>query len=171
MITERPGVPALTVALPGRWLRVDDAAELEERGPEVDAVRAVARALPQAHAVGVQRVFVRIDPGRPTAMVVAWPAERVTDLESLFAQLPPEQRAVAEPMTHREGLIVVRVPTAGGDGDRDGGVVGCWYWVAEPLTGRLLSLVVQRLDGVLGESEVGVYDAIATNLLWEEPDA
>lgn len=167
MITERPGVPDLTLALPGRWLRVDDAAGLEAMGPEVDAVRAVAEALPQAHAVGVQRVFVRLEPRRPTAVVVAWPEERVTDTETLLAQLPPEQRAVAEPMTHRDGLIVVRVPMV----DGDGGVAGSWYWCAEPLTGRLLSLVVRRLDGVLSAGEIAVYDALATTVLWEEPDA
>lgn len=174
MITTNPH-PRLDLALPGVWAQcpVGDR-EREERllqllrqsGPDGARAEEDARAqLDRLKALGGSQIFLRQD--QAALLTVAWPP--VLPPPAIFAggraaieSLRAEAGGEATEVKNRHGHPVVRAER--GEGEAQSST----YWIAHPVSARLLVLDVTVWSG--DRRDLEIYDSLAGSVSWKDSD-
>lgn len=165
--------PRVSLMLPGAWVRVrlTDASHIHalaaafRRGDVADADGVVARIAGGMVPIGGESLWFRSD-DRPTVILMVWPPleERPTTLEALLDLIPAEQHPVA--IEHQYGFAAARTTV----GSRPDGSWGAAYWLAHPVTGRVLVLDVTVADEDAVADAADLYDAMMAGVSWPEVD-
>jgi hypothetical protein len=169
------GVPEVRLVLPGSWMKVllHDAEQVEallqvaaDAVPDADMDELRTNLL-LATAAGGDMVLLRTDTDEPAMIMTAWPpapGETVPGLDALRARLGAEVADQCTVLDHVGGFAVLRRRT-------DDGVLGpvqLTYWIAHPVSGRVLSMDVALFSATELERQTRHYDLLAANVGWDE---
>lgn len=174
MVTTNPH-PRLDLALPGVWAQcpVGDR-EREERllellrqsGPDGARAAEEARAqLDRLAAMGGDQVFLRQD--EAALLTVAWPPALPSPAifaggQSAIESLRREAGGEAAEVRSRHHFHVVRAERG------EGAMQSSTYWIAHPVSARLLVVDVTVWSG--DRRDLAVYDSMAGSISWTDTD-